>query len=32
MWLPMLVFELSIGFWLLIKGVAPIKAGHRYVA
>ena len=25
-WLPALVFQVAIGFWLLIKGVAPVPA------
>ncbi len=26
MWLPMAAFEIPLGFWLLIKGVAPLEA------
>ena len=25
-WLPALVFEIALAFWLLIKGVAPARA------
>ena len=29
MWLPMLVFEVVLALWLLIKGVAPLSATRR---
>lgn len=29
MWLPMLVFEVALALWLLIKGVGPIGATHE---
>jgi hypothetical protein len=28
-WLPMFVFEVTLALWLLIKGVAPPRAGQR---
>jgi hypothetical protein len=27
-WLPMLVFEVALALWLMIKGVAPPAAGQ----
>lgn len=29
MWLPMAAFEVPLGFWLLIKGVAPVRSTAR---
>jgi uncharacterized protein DUF4386 len=26
MWLPMAAFEIPLGFWLIVKGVAPVRA------
>lgn len=28
-WLPMLVYEIGLGFWLLVKGAKPPVAGER---
>ena len=28
MWLPMLVFEVTLALWLLIKGVAPVRSSN----
>lgn len=29
MWYPMLAFEVPLGFWLLIKGVAPVRSVQK---